>query len=311
MQRKMGQGKKWIVIISTSALFLLLLGRFYLYLTDDFRISNISYKMPYQEAWKVPLLSFEEEAELGTILQQNFVYIGKGSQCYAFKSENERYVLKFFKFKHLKPSWLDHLIPSSIGVFKNYKEKQAVRKARKLWGVFHAYKLAYDLNRKESGLKFIQLNCLDNFLRTVVVTDKIGFKHSLQLDQLPFILQDKGQTLNTVLTQLLKKSDLTVAEQCLGKIFDLYSSEYAKGLFDRDHHVMQNMGFVKDTVIHLDVGKLVSNEEIKQIEKAREDAEIVGEKIKAWIGKHYPEYSERLFAYIDTKIFKLYESNFE
>jgi len=57
-------------------------------------------------------LSDQEHQELAQILNQKFSYIGKGAQCYAFVSDDQLYVLKFFKFKHLKPNLLVDLIPS-------------------------------------------------------------------------------------------------------------------------------------------------------------------------------------------------------
>lgn len=283
------------------AVFLFASVRLYFYTTDDFRLSNISYEMPYQQSWEIPFLPQEQEEQLQKILSQQFSYLGKGAQSYAFASDDGRYVLKFFKFKHLRPSWFQNLLPS-IGFIKTYKEKQSARKRRKLYGVFQGYKIAYDHHKNESGLLFIQLNRQDNPNRTVIIRDKIGLKRTVELEHIPFILQEKGQTLRVVLNSLLQQGDVRGAESRIGKIFDLYASEYGKGIYDHDHGVMYNTGFVGDRPIHLDVGKMVQEDSMKQRQVAKQDMQLVAVKMNAWIEKFYPQYHPQLSEYIKQKI---------
>jgi len=305
MEKKRWSFKKLLLWITIAAIALFLLARVYYSVTDDFRISNITYEMPYQEAWAIQTPSPEREKEIDKILSQNFTYLGKGAQSYAFVSADDRYVIKFFKFKHLRPVWFMNFVPS-VGYLKTFKEKQASRKERKLWGVFHAYKLAYDVDRNESGLEFIQLNTEGNPKRTVTLIDKIGLKRQVDLESIPFILQDKGQTLRVVLEDLLRNGDIVTAKHRISQIFDLYASEYNKGIYDHDHGVMRNTGFIGDRPIHLDVGKLERNELMKQKENAKKDAQLVGNAIKNWIKTYYPKYSGELDAYIDEKINELF-----
>lgn len=302
MNSKMGALFK--ILIALVAIFIA--ARIYYYLTDDFRISNITYEMPYEASWQIPPLNPQEEANLDKILDQPWTYLGKGAQSYVFKSEDGRYVLKFFKFKHLRPSWFHDLIPS-IGPLKDYKAKQEARKQRKLYGVFQSYKLAYDIDKEASGLNFIQLNVKGNPKRTVVVTDKLGIKRTINLEDVPFILQDQGQTFRNVLTELLQNGDVVTAEHRIGQILDMYAEEYKKGIFDHDHGVMQNTGFVGDRPLHLDVGKLLPNDAMKQKENAKQDAQVVAKNINEWIEKKYPKYKERVSKYIENKLHQLYD----
>ena len=86
--------------------------RAYYRLTDDFRLSNISYPLPFQENLQIPPLAELERAQIINILSQNYSYLGKGAQSYAFRSQDGQYVLKFFKFKHLKPNVLEQYLPN-------------------------------------------------------------------------------------------------------------------------------------------------------------------------------------------------------
>src|ERR1700724_132490 len=99
---------KRLFYLCTAFLVLFGLARLYYRLTDDFRLSNMTYSLPFKAPWESPSLTPEQHRELAQILNQKFFYIGKGAQCYAFASDDQQYVLKFFKFKHLKPSfWVD------------------------------------------------------------------------------------------------------------------------------------------------------------------------------------------------------------
>lgn len=292
----------WTIAI---AIALFALARVYYALTDDFRLANISFPLPKEEHWTIPSPSNAQEEQLQKILSQPFNYMGKGAQSYAFVSEDGRFVLKFFKFKHLHPSIFVELLPP-VGFLKTYKDKQSARKERKLFGVFNSYKLAYDVDKEESGLIFIQLNTVDNPKRTVTVIDKIGIVRTVDLQEVPFILQDRGTTLRAVLTDLLNKHQVETAKQRIGQIFDLYADEYSKGIYDHDHGVMQNTGFVGHRPIHLDVGKLLRDDKMRDKKYAKQDALIVASKIKHWIKGHFPNDYQELSRYINNKVNELF-----
>jgi len=291
-----------------SILFVFLIIRIYNTLTDDFRLSHITYEMPYQQEWQLGHLSAGEEQKLEEILSQPFTYLGKGAQSYVFESSDGLYVLKFFKFKHLRPSWFIEALPP-LGFIKTYQSKQAVRRERKLWGVFRAYKLAYDVNKQESGLVFIQLNIRENPMRYVTIIDKIGFKRILNLADYAFIIQKKGQTLQAVLDRLLSQGESSEASKRIGEILEMYAEEYGKGVYDHDHNVMRNTGFLGESPIHLDVGKLAKDESMRQSERAWQDALLVAAHIKRWIHRHYPQDEKYLETFIDKKMAQLFTSD--
>lgn len=297
-----GNRIKWIVILGIS---IFLLARLYYNVTDDFRLGNITFPLPYEKNWEVASLSTEQEKSLESILAQPFYYLGKGAQSYVFASEDGKYVLKFFKFKHLRPSFFIDSLPP-IGFLKSYKEKQAARKERKLFGVFNSYKLAYEMDKIESGLIFIQLNTESNLVRYATVVDKIGIKRTIDLQNYPFILQYKGETLRTVVDKYLKEGDLQTAKTRLAQILDLYTQEYAKGIYDHDHGVMQNTGFIDTTPIHLDVGKLLKEEKMQNKSYARDDLELVVRNINSWVKKNYPQYSTSIEEYLNHKLTQLF-----
>lgn len=281
------------------------IARVYYVATDDFRLSNITSEVSFHPEWSLPPHSVVEEEQLNVILAQPYRYLGKGAQSYVFASADGEYVLKFFKFKHLRPTpYLEWLPP--IGPVVSYVEKVKQRKERKLNGVFQSYLLAFNNDREESGLVYIQLNTQGNRERHVAIEDKLGFHYDIPLAHYPFILQKRGVPLDATLDMLLKKGEVAIAKAKITQIFGLYVGEYQKGLFDHDHGVDRNTGFIGDRPIHLDVGKLLADETMKDSHIAQRDARLVGEKMKEWVKKHYRCYNEELSAHIDATIDRVF-----
>lgn len=295
----MNRKKIFLSFCVLLALFGLL--RLYFYLTDDFRVSNINYELPYEKAWEFSALTEEEKADLQRIFSQKFYYLGKGAQVYAFASADGKWVIKFLKFKHLKPSLLDKIIPP-IFPFDSIKKAKIARKERKLKGVFEGYRLAYLYDRNNAGLSYLHFNKTDKLNMQVTLVDKIGWEHQLALDSVVFILQKKGQTLREVMSRLLKDGNVREAKEKALKILDMYLSEYAVGIWDRDHGITHNTGFIEEQPIHLDVGKISFDEKMKKRELYRSDLLHVGFKISSWIEEHFPQYHQEMLLSIEKHL---------
>lgn len=302
--KKISRKFLWFVL---ALLVVIIAGRLYFRLTDDFRLANMTYELPYHKEWEIQPLDPEENEQLEAVLAQKFYYIGKGAQSYAFSSEDNKYVLKFFKFKHLKPHWFVELFPP-IPPFSDYRNKQAVRKQKKLDGVFAGYRLAYDVHRGDSGLLFIHLNKTHDLHKSVIVYDKIGLQREIDLDSVVFLVQEKAKTTRSVVDDALKSGDLALAKQRIRQIFDLYMSEYNKGIFDKDHGVMHNTGFVGDRPIHLDVGKLTKNDAMKYPEEAQKDLTLISRKFNTWISANYPKEAPEIAKDMNEKIKEIFGS---
>lgn len=310
MQIKSFIPKNRIIQVVLAILLLTVCVRFYFRITDDFRIANITYPIPYHPEWEVPPLSQAEKESLDAILNQKFSYIGKGAQSYAFGSDDGNYVLKFFKFKHLKPSlFVDYLPP--IGPLDSYKTTQIARKARKLESVFVGYRLGYAVHKNESGLIYLQLNPNQGHMnKNVIVRDKLGFERSIDLDSVVFILQEKAKTTRTVVNELLQKGDMQGVKARIGQIFNLYVLEYSKGIYDRDHGVMHNTGFVNDKPIHLDIGKLTLDERMKLPEFYQPDLILIGNKFARWLKENYPKEFPEIASDMEAKISAIFGKPF-
>jgi len=301
--------KHWLIRIVVYAVLIFALARVYYRLTDDFRVGNITYAIEYPKEWEIPPLSEEEQKKLDVLLNQKFTYLGKGAQSYVFTSEDQQYVLKFFKFKHLRPVWYIRWMPD-IAPLSSFLQKESRRKERKLNDVFTGYKLAYDLHREASGLFFIQL-VPSRHPKLITVYDKIGLPRTIDLGEVVYVIQKKGESLRTVLARLLNLGDIPLAKKRIRQIFDMYLSEYSKGVYDHDHGVVRNAGFIGDEPLHLDLGKFYRKESMKQPEVQRDDLILVATKIDEWLHSHFPEEHKVLSHYMEQQISDIYGTSFQ
>lgn len=296
----MNKTLKTIGLVFLIAITLFALVRLYYHLTDDFRLSNITTEMDYNADWALPPLSAPEHADLAHLLDQPFTYIGKGAQSYAFVSQDQQIVLKFFKFKHLKPAWYISALPS-VYPFCEYKHAMATNKRTKLEGIFDGYAVAYRENKQTAGILYMQLVPGQNLHLQATLIDKLGFKHHVDLDKVVFIIQKKGETLRTRLNSQLKQNNIAGAKASIAQILDMYADEYRRGLYDRDHGVMHNTGFIGDVPFHLDVGKLTSDDRMREIEVSKNDLEPILWRLDKWIKETYPVYYPELSAYLSAQ----------
>lgn len=301
--------KKRLVIATLLLLFIGVSIKGYLRITDDFRLSGITHEMPVKEEWKIAPLSDPEKDNLKQIFSQNFTYIGKGAQSYAFVSGDDKFVLKFFKFKHLRPNFLLTMVPE-VGPLSAWKETKVKRKEEKLNNVFDAYRLAWEVHRNDSGLVYIHLNRTADLKQTVQLKDKIGLNWNVDLDSVNFVLQRRADTSRKVIYGLLKEGKVDEAKAKIRQIFDLYATEYNKGIFDHDHGVMHNTGFVGEEPIHLDVGKLHNDPTIKEPDNAFLDIVKIGWKIDQAVLANFPAYADSIRSEIETYIAALYNRPF-
>ena len=113
-----------------------------------------------------------------------------------------------------------------------------------------------------------------------------------------FLLQKKGIPLREYLHPLFLAEQIPLAKESLKAILAMYVEEYTQGIYDRDHGLLQNTGFLGNTPFHLDVGKMVENPSMQSPHIYKKDLEWVIWKINAWIKKHYPAHSQEIGAFL-------------
>ncbi|MEC7840142.1 MAG: hypothetical protein VX777_08905 [Chlamydiota bacterium] len=295
----MNKNKITACILGLTTVFLLYQG--YLSFTGDFRRANVTYDWPQRKQWPLPKVNLEDPT-IKKALKQSFSYLGQGNQTYAFISEDRNYVLKFFKFGNLKPTLWHTWLPD-IGPIQKVKHKKRMSQEGRLTRIYEGHWIALTHNKENCGLIAVQLDPLGYFDQTVKVRDRIGQIHTINLDTTVFALQEKATVARDLFDKYLIKNDIQQIKTLIDQIFNLYLNEYSKGVYDRDHNVIDNVGFTETKAIHIDVGKLKYDVEIKNKEKYIPDLkDKVVKRISSWVTRHYPQHSRSVDNYLTQKI---------
>lgn len=266
----------------------------------DIRLSNLIEPLPYRSEWELPPLSVFDSEKVAQILNQSFKYYGEGGQSYVFASRDQQYVLKLFKYKRFRPAWFVSLLPP-ISLFDEFRTRHITSRARKLTTVFQGHKVAYENIPEESGLVYVQLNP-SHTPQMIKITDKLGFTKELDLGEVAFVIQKKGEMLRLNFSKLLKDGQVETVKERIRQIFAVYLSEYRKGIYDDDHGVMQNFGFRGKMPFHLDVGKFKIDESYQQPEVYNEDLIKVANRMQLWFKKYFPNYHPELLKDIEEQL---------
>lgn len=214
--------------------------------SQGFSVSKMTASIPHEEKWGLPKLSIDQEERLKDIFQQRFHFFSSGYQSYAFISEDERTIIKFFRMKRLSHSMTDPFFhPQKVGMHK-----------KNLHLIFDAYKLAYDEMREDAGLIYIHLN-QTNFLKTeVAITDQEGNDHRIDLDKVHFIVQEKAEPLFVHLHKYIEKKDKEGFDKAIDALIALIKRRHEKGIGDEDRGIAENYGFIGDRPIQFDIGRI-------------------------------------------------------
>ncbi len=256
-------------ILKIAAWGLLFLGveRFCHYQTAGFAVSRISSTLILDNE-ALPPLSNEQQIHLAAILGQKFRFLGCGGSFYAFVSEDDHYVVKFFKHHHLK--------------WNQPKKERLVR----------SIKVAYESFKNETGLLYVRLNKILNFNYSLKIVDKIGIEHQIDLNNTEFLVQRKAEMIDNQLEALMKRRDCVGAKQLLGQLVQFCHSMTLrlneKGYFDHDPNINTNYGIIGDQIIKIDVGPFYPIDDPKakrQLDKLK----MRLDRFRDYLNDHYPE----------------------
>ncbi len=261
--------------------------------TDGFSIARIHSDLPYETQWEASALSAEETTALDEALSQPFHYLGCGGQCFAFASEDDQYVIKFFKHRIRKPfTYFYHAnLPRILDEVRERKYYKAVFKLNR---DFNSYKMAYENLRAESGLIYIHLNkhekttplCIGN--KQLEVIDKLGIRHAIELDGIEFVVQKKATLAYDRIAALMQKSDLTGARESMRSIIHAIAERCKKGIFDEDPKIHRNLGFVGTEPIFIDVGRFIMDPSRKKPEVYCKDIRYITKRLHHDLEDNYP-----------------------
>lgn len=211
------------------------------------------------ESWpeiKTPRTHTKEQiAVANAILKQRFLYLGKGRQCFAFASEDGKYVLKLIKSHNLQPNAiLDNFpLPSFLDRLRRASIKERETRVSVL---FISLRLAEKELVDETGVLFVHMQADADLQQTVRVQDRLGLNHEINVRKVPFVLQRKAAPAMPYLLSLLKAGKFAEVNQRLDQLINLILTRANRGIVDPDGRLLKNnnIGFLDDRAIYIDTG---------------------------------------------------------
>lgn len=297
---KIHRSLKIIVVILVLITVIYGLGRLYFAITAGFTIGNITTDLPYDPRWKTHELSKEEQDEIDQALHQEYDYLGKGCQSYVFASRDGKYVIKFFKFQRFRPqAWIDlfTFIPS----VKQYQQNKTIEKKHNLEKLFRSCVIAFDIFPKQTGLVYVHLNPSDDKRSPLIIQDKLGLTHQIDLDNIDFILQRRAILLADAINNFMEKHQKDQAEMLIDKLLVMLLSEYLQGYADNDHALMQNTGVLDGSPIHIDVGQFIYNPIVRNPTVFKQEMYNKTTQLRKWLEKNQPT----LVNYLNNRLLAL------
>lgn len=264
----------------------------------NFSPKKVQSSFSHAFAASIPPLNEEQKEEIRQVLSQEFHYLASGAECYCFCSQDRKYVLKFFKMKHLTPKWwLKYL---SFPGLEKYRFRKYERRLLKGQTLFQNYKNAYENQREETGLIYLHLNKEKIFDINTKIIDRCQKIHYFNLNNFEFILQKKACLLGDYLQQLMSQNKKEGAVQAVRTFFDYIIKQARNGFGDQDSGIFHNYGFIGDQVIHFDIGRIEYSENNKQLENIQKEVIRVGNKLEKWMQIHQPGLLSDLRTIVDS-----------
>lgn len=238
-------------------------------LSDRFSEKNIHSNLAFSPKRNTKIVDYPKE-----IFTQPYYYLTKGSQSYVFVSEDNRFVIKFFRHNRYRTP----LLPSLPAFLEEIQQNKAKKKQNELQVHLQSCKLAFEELQEECGLIYMHLNKSDHLKTILLVHDALKRPYTLDLDQLEFFVQKRGEPL----LNSLERGDVYHAMQAISK---LLSRRLAKGIDDHDPVLQKNTGFSGNTPLFLDIGSFYRNDRLKDASLHYQLVFDMTRKLKRYVSK--------------------------
>ena len=243
------------------------------------------------EKWEFPPLPQEEQEQMNAILCQKFTYLARGSQAFAFVSEDGQYVLKLFKQHKWHPKNLLGYLSLSINpYYRDYLQRQ-----QKQHALLHSCKTALTHVPEDTGVLFAHLNPTPLSVPPAQLIDKRGKPWTLDLSKSCFFLQKRANLFYPHVQALMEARDIEGAKYAITSTIKLLDRFIDKGVFENNAILRKNFGFINNEAIQFDIGKFKCDPTRKL---AKAEIRYVTKNFRLWVKRNYPE----LMAHFDEML---------
>lgn len=216
-------------------------------------------------------INHKAHGDIDHIISQPFSFLGYGGESLVFESCDKEFVLKVFKKHRLYPYFELGFIKYPAKIFNALKSRQKV-----YYRFWDSLKLQAEKCSELSMLRYIHLPSDKKKLSKITLIDPCGSKHSLDLNDICFVIQKKGELFESV---YLKTTSLELRKQMLQSVLDLYFELAANDLYIWDNAIYRNLGWMDHKPFLIDTGSIRKNPSLSEMLKNLND-------LKAWVLKN-------------------------
>jgi hypothetical protein len=230
--------------------------------------------------------SEKELEELQGVFAQSFSFLNEGGEFYVFVSQDQKYVIKFFKVRRLTPKYWLNYIP--IPWLDKKRISKVDERERIRLETFQGLKLAFEKFRYQSGLVFLHLFRTDYLKIKIKVIDAQGKSHKISLDSVPFVLQKRVTMLPDYISMLIKEDREDDAVRALCQILDLVKESCLCGFVDDSETVECDYGFIEERAVRVGGGRLLREEPGSSFRSVLREVFRASKAIEAWLVRNHP-----------------------
>ncbi len=272
-------------------LFCAAIGETLYFLKDGFsarRIQSLSLPTP-----------FPSDPESTAALAQTYRYLGRGRQCFAFASEDNRYVLKLPRTDIYKtPLWV-RLLP-----LKAYQQRLEADHLERQQFILDSFLLSFHELPEQTGLLALHLG-QSAAPHSLTLIDALGCKHSISLGKTPFALQRKQPLWLPAFSAALA-NNRSEAKRLLDALLDVIVERGQKGILNRDRSFRRNYGFDGTRAYQIDVGSFFRKPELSPKATFQKSVRDSVDPIQEWLAQTDPQ----MLAYLNEQLALKLESIF-
>ncbi|MBS0627974.1 MAG: hypothetical protein JSS09_07170 [Verrucomicrobia bacterium] len=252
--------------------------------TDGFAVAKIRLATPYN----FQTHNSEEDKKLAlSILSQPLSYIGRGGQCYAFTTADNKYVVKLLKYNNNYPKIWFRLFPFPFG-WESYRQKKLSNKKTKLEGEYRSYQIAVNDLREETGIIYFHIDSEIEPSINLHIQDKLGIFHTLPANQYQFYIQKKGTAFYPKIKQLLDSGKIELAKKSLDDLTLYLIKRCQKKITDGDDGIWRNFAFYGDKPFQIDIGQFSYNSSLCSNEEYQNDLLFFTKDFRRWLEETSP-----------------------
>ena len=271
----------------------------YYAMTEGFSLNRIETPVSFPSTLSIPPPSEEVFQKLASITQQPFRYMKKGSQAYAFVSEDGQYVLKLFKLHHLQDAnWL-HFIPA-FGVLRQYRDSLIERRNYRINLTLNSYKLAAERLPSECALVYAQILPSSSYSLPATIHDAVGRSYTIDLAHHGFALQRRGNLVIPCFEQWIRTHDLEKGKESIDSLVALIARRSSQGIQDTDPDLHKNAGLLNGKAIFIDIGSFYESAAISQTSEMKSHMKKVFSRFSSWLDRRSPELASHLAQRIEN-----------